>query len=429
MSRPVRRGQALRYAGWICAPLAFLALALWVERDGGDWRAPGSDFQRGLAVSDAKLRRTLDSFDAAGLLQIELAEAGGEGLPIELTLAPDALALIRVKENRARFKDRAIDATVRIAEGPRLPATLSLRGETSLWHGRRPNFELDLLRPQPFAGGFALRKLFLMAMNEDPHQIVARFGYRVFGDLGLYPTHVQFVRLAVNGAAQGLYLLLESPRWGLRRVFPDTVAIHRRLGRYRYRTYWTRDVPSESASLNRFRTARHTAPGKPLDKLERALDLDAYLTYLAANSVLLNADTGAELFFYERRNDPNRPAPLRPMAWDLDDIGSRRAKPGSLDDPLIFSSRDPFDRLIHQDPSLRARYTTILVHLLREQLTESYLREALTGALRMRDALDDGLPEAEQRAAQTKRAAFAKRLEQRLLERRRVLLATAGPAA
>jgi hypothetical protein len=418
----------LRYAAWLSAPLALLGAAIGLEHAGGGWRAPGSDFQRGLAVADAKLRRTLGSFDAAGLLEIELAVAAGEGFPLELRLDPEVRRLIAVRANRERFKQRAIETSVRFGDGPTLPATLSLRGDSSLNRGPRPNYELDLLRPQPVGGDVELEKIFLMAMNEDPHQIVARFAYDVYRELGLYPTLVRFVRLSLSDEPQGLYLLLEPPRTGLRRVHPDTVAIHRRQGRYRYRTYWARSVPAGSASLHGFQAIRHAEPGIDAEEIERHLDLDAYLTYLAANSMLRNADTQAELFLYERRTDLTVPAPLRPMAWDPDDVGSAREKPGAIQDPLIYSSVDPFDRLIASDPDLRRRYSALLVRLLEERLTPAYLRQTLRRNVRLRDELDDGRPTEQQRAEREARTVAAEQLEERLLGRRAYLLAVATAA-
>lgn len=430
MSELGRRALPARRAlGWLAVPLAFLGLALWAEGGGRPDAERGLEFLRGQALTDAKLRRTLARFSAAGPLE-ELAPVGAEGLDVALQVDPDELLLMRIPGNRARFKERDVDAVLQLGDGPALPATLSLRGESSLWHGERLNFEVDLLQPQPFEAGLEMEQLFLMAMNEDPHQIAEHFALRVYADLGLYPTHFQYARLALNGAPGGVYLLLEPPRRGLRRLHPDLVAVHRRMGRRRYRTYWARDVPAVSASLDRLRALRHRQPADAEAALREVLDLDAYYRYLAVNSLLRNADTQDELFLFERRADPARPEPLEPMAWDPDSIDARGAKPDTSGDPLIFSGRDALDFRTAADPGLRALYARTLSALLRERLTAEYLGETLRSSLAAREALDAEPANPEQRAVREARRRYAAELEARLLARRAELLrlAAGGPA-
>lgn len=407
----------MRYAAWLAAPVAILCLAIWASPRVDPRFPPERSLADQLSVKDAKLRRTLRSFDPRE------PEEGAplpltEGLPIAVDVDPDAIALRLIKANRARLKGRRTDAFVRFADGPALPATLRIRGNSTLREGEKLNFVVELLRPQRFGDGIVMKKLFLIAMAHDPHQIVLRFGYTVFSELGLYPPLFQYSRLALNGEPQGLYLLLEPPREGLRRIHDDLVGLYRRKGRGMYDVEWTGEVRDVEESIRRLRDLRYIADlPDPVDAYDRFIDLDAYLRYLAVNSILLNQDMLAELFFYERREDPDVPSRLALMAWDLDDIGSDLPKEGAVVDPLIFSGQDRLDFQIHEQAPLYARYREILKELLEDRLTPEYLSATLRGAVALRNSLDDGLDPAVQREAREARGRFARGLEERLLAR------------
>lgn len=406
-----------RYAAWMLGPLALLAgWVAWHLAAGGERgaRRPISDQ---LFVSDAKLRRTVLAFDA-GSLDAELPVVGGEGLLVRLSLDAEALRLRLERRNREWLKTRRADASVQIGDGPAMPATVRLRGETTLRWGERLNFHVELLRPQPFEGGVSLGRFFLMAMGDDPHQIVSMCGYRIFRDLGLYPLRFQYVRVVLNGEPQGAYLLLEPPRQGLRRIYPDLVGLYRRKAKGFVRVEWQQAVPRVDASINAVRDLRWRGElGDPVAAYAPHLDVAAYLRYLAASSVLLNEDMQAELFFYERRSDPARPAPLELMAWDPEDLGSDEEKPDAVADPLIFSGRDRLDFQIHREPALRRRYVEVLRDLLAHRLGPDTLATTVREVRALRDSLDDGRPRPVQEADRLARAAFAERLAARLLAR------------
>jgi hypothetical protein len=382
-----------------------------------------------LFVADTKLRRTLRLFDPS-VFEAEPAAVGGEGLSVELELDPDELLLRFDKRNRTRLKLRRMDTFIRFGDGGFVPATARLRGAKTLRGGDKLNFAVELIRAQRFAEGVAMKKLFLMAMIHDPHQIVSLFGYRVLAGLGLYPTEVQYVRVALNGEPQGMYLLVEPPRQGLRRLYPDLVALYRRKSRGFYKIEWEKKVPAVKTSIEGLRDVRGLDQlADPLAQYAKHIDLDAYFRYLAVNTILLNQDMQAELFFYERRADSSRPDPLRLMAWDLEDIGSAAPKPDAVADRLIFSGQDRMDFHTHEKPRLRARYREVLAGLLHEELTPAVISSMLHSVRMLRDSLDDGLPESVQLQARRARAGFAAELEELLLARHAKLVRLLGSEA
>jgi len=413
-----------RYAVWLAAPIAVLCVAIWMSPSVDPRFSQERSLSDQLDVKDAKLRRTLRRFDP-GVLDAALPLALVEGLPIEIQIESDALALRRVKANREYLKHRRTDATLRFANGPTLPATVRLRGSSTLRNGEKLNFVLELLRPQRFDESIAMKKIFLVAMADDPHQIVSRFGYTVFSGLGFYPLLVRYARVTLNGEAHGMYLLLEPPRQGLRRIYDDLVGLYRRKRPGLYEVEWTREVRDVEDSILGLRDLRHE-PNlvDPLQEYDRFIDLDAYFRYLAANSILMNQDMLAELFFYERREDPDRPSRLALMAWDLDDVGSETEKLDAVKDPLIFSGQDLLDFQIHAHPEMRARYREILTELLENRLTPAYLSATLGEVVALRNSLDDGLGASEQLAAREARSRHASGLEQRLRARHEQLVGT-----
>ncbi len=410
-------GDLRLYGPWLGGSLLVLAVVV----TGSVITDPVPPRERGLPdqlfVADAKLRRTLRSFDPSGFEDKPVA-VGGAGMSLNLELDPDELLLRFDKRNRTRLKLRRTDAFIQFGDGGYLPATARLRGATTLRNGDKLNFVVDLIRAQLFASGVAMKRLLLMAMIHDPHQIVSLFGYRIFADLGLYPTDVQYARLSLNGEPQGMYLLVEPPLGGLRRLYPDLVALYRRKALGFYSIAWQKKVPGVEASITGLREIRRqTQLDDPLAQYSEHIDLDAYFRYLAANTILLNEDMQAELFFYERRADVSHPDPLRLMAWDLEDIGSAEGKPDAVADPLIFSGRDRMDFHAHEQPRLRARYREVLAELLHEVLTPEYISSLLHTVRMLRDGLDDGLPESVQAEARRARATYAAELEERLLAR------------
>lgn len=413
-----------RYLRWLFIPLFPAVMLLWLGN--GEASLPSDGPQTvDVTVEDPKLRRTVRLFDMTAALRggNSRDSINQQGLKIDITMDPSVFELMLVPDNRRRYKDRTTSIAIRFGQGAQKPATVTLRGASTLKGGDRLNFHVRLLGRQYFADDVDLRRFYLTAMIADPWQIRTYFGYRVLTDLNLFPSHFQYARVSVNGEPQGMYLLVEPPTVGIRRQYPGTVAIHRRQKRNIYETYWTASAANPRGTLRRLQQINfHSSVKNPVETYSQVLDLNGYFTWTAVNSVLCNYDSLDELFVYEVRRDKTRPAPLRVMGWDYDEVGSTRQKDGAVPDPLMFSSLDVIDEAIYNHPEIRALYRTTLAQLLQERLTPDYLADTMESVRTLRDQLDDGLPTTMQARQRQDRAVEAARIVETLRARHAELL-------
>ncbi len=411
-----------RYAGWISLPLLAAGAAFWLGLAG---RSPAHS---GLLPADPKLRRTLKLFDMAAFAGSRPAGAprlDHHGLHIDISMDPQRLELMRVRDNRRYFKVRTTDVALSFDGESPMPATLVLRGASTLKSSDKMNFNIELLRRLELGPGLRFKQFYLIAMAQDPHEIATCFGYRVLGDMGLFFCHYQYVRVSINDQPEGMYLLVEPPAKAIRRCVKDVVAVHRRQKPNIYETYWTDGRYNATASLRAFQTLNIS---NRLDdaaaQYASVLDLESYLSWTAVNSIVLNNDTLDEVYLYERRQPgkETQPAPLAVMGWDCDDLAARAPLPKTLNDPLLYSCMDRFDQVIQREGDLYDRYRRTLARLLRERLTTSYLMQTLDSVQRLRDSLDDGLPADVQQRRRQDRQAQAQRIRELLVARHAELL-------
>jgi len=157
-------------------------------------------------------------------------------------------------------------------------------------------------------------------------------------------------------------------------------------------------------------------------RAQQVLDVEKYMQWMAVNALLKNPDTLDELFLYEVRGKDSGPAPLRIMAWDYDDLFVTEPKPDSVPATLLFSGQDRFDFSIKRHPQLYEAYRKTMRRLLSDQLTIEKVIGLLRQTQALRDGLDDGLPEEDQKTAQAERAEFVKKSEDILRKRHAELL-------
>ncbi|MGI9240224.1 MAG: CotH kinase family protein [Verrucomicrobiales bacterium] len=373
------------------------ALAIW-----GD--PVGADLDSDLAGID--LGTTDKSLEAITLNR--------EGLPIDINIDPATFQLMRRMENRVVYKDRAVNADLRFGDSGevRRYGVLTLRGRGSLLKSSAlPNYDVKMIRPVPFADGVEMQRLFLMNLYYDRHQMEIPVAYRLLAEMGLFPLHFQFVRLTVAGQAHGMYLLVEPPVSGLRRTHSDCVSVFRRSRPNGYDVEWTASVPGSRSSLNQLKAAAQGDTGTPLStSLPRSIDEQRYFSWLAVNALLRNADSLDELFLYERRPEGSSPKPLQVLAWDYDDILNSELKPGAISNPLLYGCLDPLEHRVAESPELMARYKRYLAELLKDELSLERVEKIVVETQALRDGLDDGSGEVEQRRARKKRAAFVEEM-------------------
>lgn len=411
-----------RYWIWIAMPLAALALLLAL-------RGPESTRASGFAgadetqfVRDGKLGRTVNNFaDGPRPVELEpLYRINREGLEISIELDAETWSRMLYPANRALYKERAANAMVRFGDRRPQAATLRLRGGGSLTMPGKPCFNLNLLSSIELTPDVKLKHFYLMNQRYDPHHVNVRFAYGLLANLGLFDVHVQFARVTVNGQPLGMFLLLEPPEHAIRRGHPDCVGVYRRAAPNVFERLWGKSVPQQFASIDQLRDLGLDGPNAIPGGYDSIFDTDAFLTWLAVNSAVLNTDSLDELFVFETRPDPNAPGRLGIMAWDYDDIFSPDPRPGSFADPLLFSCSDVHERNVQRNPALNARFRQILGRLLATELSAEKLCARLRAAQALRDSLDDDSPAAAK--ARAARASHVDAVERLMRERHATLL-------
>jgi hypothetical protein len=408
-----------RYSIWILIPLAALA-GMLVLSPVEPRRAGG--FDDGSFVRSGNEGRTIRSFEKPKSQDTRpLYEVNREGLAIDIDIDAETWSRMLHVQNRSVYKERATNARVRFADRPPVAATLRLRGGSSLLMPGKPNFHIELLRPEQFTPDLKFKHFYLANQRLDPHHIEGRFATGLLAELGLYPLYVQFVRVTVNGGPLGVFLLIEPPERGIRRAYENTTTIYRRFNPNRFERLWTKRIPRQSERLDRLIElgvmADDDVPSIS-SAYDEILDVDQFLTWIAVNSAICNRDSTDELFLFETRNDSEQPGRLRIMAWDYDDILFYKQPADRLSNPLMFAYEDGHERHVASDQAFNTRYRSILTRLLGAELSEEKLVRRLRDAQALRDSLDADDPSpAAAETARAARAAYVKTAEQVLRDR------------
>lgn len=383
---------------WGCALLAALVASVGLDpqrlKEDGDL-GPETSIEHWQLLGDQKLGRIAARFAGETPERPQLIEWNCDGIRLDLVLDPDQLASMRWRFNRKFYKEQYVDAELHFGDGPPLTARVALRGAGSLDEYHELSFKVKLAQPELFAPGVELRRLYLMALVEDPHKVTARFAAGLMAELDLFPLHHQFVDLYLNGERQGLGMLVEPAVRGIRRTNPTTTAIYRRDSKPKiYLQNWSDGSADAEESMWALRALNNRERLQdPVAAYDQVIDLQAYLKNLAAASILLNQDTYNELWLYQTRDSEGQPRPLRICAWDLEDVVfvSEKRMKGGTPDPLMFWAEGILDHQIANHPQLYARYRDTLARLLAEELSLENIRTAMFATQATVDELDSTL--------------------------------------
>lgn len=327
-----------------------------------------------------------------GLLALLLADCGsshdsGEGdtvyapYQMDLTVPEGALAFFAEAIKDDYYRDSEFVATV-VTTGPAgnihfEDSRVNLHGEGSILLPRK-SFEVRLpMRVPPFGEGLALKKFLLVAMEEDYGYYRNFLCYGLLRDhLGLFLGEMQYTRVSLNGADQGLYLLVERSQDAIERRFPEAAVMRRN-----YDNGWfpkgnlAKDparVDAYYAELAHFGELSGLYQGQQLvDSLRAYVDLDQYLAWLAFNRLVRNGDYTDEVFFYK---ETPTTAQWKIAVWDYEDIWADPhagiARAGSW----VYCIEDKLDSAIADTPELTVLYHTALRSVM-QRLTPEVLAQ------------------------------------------------------
>jgi hypothetical protein len=291
----------------------------------------------------------------------------------------------------------------------------------------RKSLSLRLFSSQHFVDDIRLRRFLLINLYADPTGFENRWSFNLLAELGLYPGYHELATVEFNGESQGTYMVLERPEDAIQRVYPNTVSVFRRRMDH-FQLKYQKPGTDAWEALRSLAACHTTADFQEQARCyERALDLEQYFQWRAFNSLVENADSVDEFFYYERRDDPRVPGRLQIMGWDFDDIQEEPAHPESLhSDPLMWAAEGELDRQIISNPLLYARYTEAVHELLNEHLTERRLTAELDSVQRIVDLMQSEQSPDPASGAQQRGAVEIDVFRRRLMRRRTELLRKAA---
>jgi hypothetical protein len=429
-----------RYFPWLLLPLISLfVVGLYTVLKNGIPKSENRFSVNKDIATDRKLVRTLDYLKNQPDRPEQTVYIGYDGLKINLQLEDSEWAALKVEDNVKYFKTHRHDMVITVNDFKPLPGSYKIRGDGSIKKAyndgmpERLNYNISLFKSLNFAPGIKLKKFFLMSLISDPHCIEGEFAYRILKNLGLFPSHTQFVAMEVNNLALGLYYLIERPRDAILRTNENVVAIYRRNTNYpkadriSFVTEYQQKERIEKWHIKRLYHLIREKKGVPLmNAMEKFFNLEQYLTWLAFNSLVLNRDSFDEIFFYIVESDRFPEGRIELMAWDYDDINLKE-KPGhpklAIKDPLLFSCEGELDRVIQREPVLYRRFMETYHRLLTRVLTKEKLRETSQSVFHDVQKLRTGLSPQLDKSFKEERKIYVQNFEKRLLKRYNDVLA------
>lgn len=314
-----------------------------------------------------------------------------------------------------------------------LAARATLYGKSSLKikYTKRRSLHMDFDSPIRLdAGGPSMRSIVLLSLWEDKYRLAYRSSVELLRQLGIFQSKARLVELRCEalqtslsdvgadnychgGVSLGTYLLLEYPSDAIvraareeasnpqQRICESTASFANRkllLGSIVSAAGPT--VPVEVGTRNWFyferpkkydilhvpsykRNSSISAAYAQLEKdpggwsVEHSIaagqrfDLDAYLTWIAVNSVLMNGDYDDEVFFYRSGGDGKDLGLLSIMAWDYDTVFARCHRKEAVPSRIMYCAETPIEQRISSDPALQRRYRDILDCIIRRVATPS----------------------------------------------------------
>lgn len=283
---------------------------------------------------------------------------------MEMEMPPDQYQ--NLKRKSAREFD-FVPANMSVNEIPLEVKEMHSRGKTTLQFWRK-SYSVKLGNSFKFMGSTAkeMDHFYLISMSLDRYYYHNQLAFECLSRLGLFPLWYHLTELKINGATEGLYLIVQRPAdYALKELGADAV-IRRKSSEFIAKEKYGKKAGEEIRkkcrdNFNLIRKAgKHWRGAELYDSLNAHLVLDHYFAWLSFNYFVQNGDYTDELFYYMQ---PTSSSPLfEIIPWDFDDILVKTPHEGEeirevrLDDQLLFSSEDELDLLIARDSFLYTRY-------------------------------------------------------------------------
>jgi spore coat protein H len=257
------------------------------------------------------------------------------------------------------------------------------RGNNSLKF-KRKSLSVELDKGLTLAGTekkIHLKKFNLLNLSMDKHLWHNRWSNLKMKPMGLFPLFNSYCTVWINDQPQGIFLLVEKPQQEKAQL--KSPYMLRRGPGHTISDEYFEDEDKDAAKKYRKQfhsiySGINTMDGAVLvNHLEKIINLDNYLQYIAFNYLVMNGDYADEVFLYI---DPETQL-FKVISWDYDDILRPFPHEGlavrnkEFADKRIFSLEESLDRAIAGNAELYSRYEQVLkkvlVNLDSTSLTES----------------------------------------------------------
>ncbi|HPV03998.1 MAG TPA: CotH kinase family protein [Myxococcota bacterium] len=309
------------------------------------------------------------------------------GDTIELVMTPEQESVWQQRHEQKSKDD--FELSVILGAGEPIPAMAHFRGQTSM-DCQRKNYDVNLeggqsRRLMPGGGG---DEFFLISMCKDEGFFNQVFANRLMAAWDLFPLKSRLVRLRVNGANHGLYLMMQEPSDTLVKAHVALDGIVRRpfepdpREQYEVKHSASGDI---AAVLQRYldlvQVAQNVDSPAALADLRDRLDLPSYLRWMAVMTFLHNGDYVDEVFFYGSFEAGGKVF-WRPMNWDADDLFSQCHHGGvkALPDDwgMLYCAEGFIDQAIVESPEVYEEWVDILSSVM-ESLDAATATEIMNG--------------------------------------------------
>ena len=284
------------------------------------------------------------------------------------------------------------DLSVRLGAGEDLVvATAHLHGQGSLYCERK-SYTVNLAGPlvRYLLPESAVNEFHLISMCSDNRYIELHTANQISQTLGVYPLKFRYVEVRLDGVTSGVYLLVEKTLEELRRDNSAARSVLRRRiappDDY-VEVKWARNGDNQAAidAMDGFITEISALSGTQLEAaMEARIDVDQYLTFIAAQTIWHNGDYVDEAFYVSTDTlDATGTAGdfYETMGWDADDLFSDCHYGGNYAfvDPnqIAYCAEAAIDLVILGDALMYGRYVDKVEELLLTRLTIADFSAAL----------------------------------------------------
>lgn len=313
---------------------------------------------------------------------------------IEIRMSAEQMLLLGKKE-----KTKVDDATLQVFEDGQASeiteVSIGTRGQTSIKFPRK-NFNIETLKNQEDGdkradlkiGHIDGKDLILSAGAQDPLLIKNMLAYRLLSAVNVPTLETGYTEVIINDKSQGLYMVTKSPVEHLlkkdngvdivlRRRYNDFIELKKAK-----KTLSENDVKAYTDSLNDLHQNLTKLSGEELlAALEKRMDLDTYMRWLAVNFLIKNSDYSDEVFFTGQRNADGE-IYFKIFPWDLDDsfgkkmhlaivpFGPNSGQKQRSEKQMLYNFESRLDQAISKDKVLLNKYFSVVAAVTSELTDE-----------------------------------------------------------